>query len=158
MLDRDNLDDALEVAAQIPAAADAGGAVELWPMAEFRQDDGPQPDWWLALLFEPRDTAPDPGSTAWEQGVREHSRFGEEFGSVLRGGGALYPAVAATTLRVRDGQMLVTDGPVVESTEVASGLYFLAAADRDSAAALAAQIPVVGKGGVELRRIVDMGE
>lgn len=159
VLDRDNLDDALDVAAQIPAAADAGGAVELWPMVEFRQDDGPQPDWWLALLFEPGDTAPGPGSAAWEQGVREeHSRFGEEFGSVLRGGGALYPAVAATTVRVRDGQMLVTDGPFVESTEVASRLYFLAAADRDSAATVAAQIPVAGKGGVELRRIVDMGE
>ncbi|MGB2923356.1 MAG: DUF6596 domain-containing protein [Mycobacterium sp.] len=106
-------------------------------MAEFRQDDGPQPDWWLALLFEPHDTAPDPGSAAWEEGVREHAGFGGKFGSVIRGGGALYPAVAATTVRVRDGQVLVTAGPFMESAAVDSGLYFLAAPDGDSAAAFA---------------------
>lgn len=156
VLDRDNLDDAIELAAQIPAASDAGGAVELWPMAEFRQDDGGQADWWLALLFEPRDTAPEPGSDDWDQGMQEHIAFGEKFGSVIRGGGALYPAVAATTVRVRDGQALVTDGPFAESAEVTSGLYYLTAVDRDSAAAVAAQIPVATKGGVELRQIVDM--
>ena len=157
VLDRDNLDEALELAAQIPAAGDAGGAVELWPMVDYRQDEGAQADWWLALLFEPRDMTLDPGSAEWQRGVEEHVVFGEKHGPVIRGGGALHPAVAATTVRVRDGQMVVTDGPFAESAEVVNGLYYLAAADRDGAVTLAAQIPVGDKGGIELRRVVDMG-
>lgn len=157
VIDRDNLDDALEVAAQIPAAGDDGGAVELWPMVEFRQDDGPQPDWWLALLFEPQSAVSHPESDEWRAGLLEHAAFGEKFGGVIRGGGALYPPTSATTVRVRDGNVIVTDGPFAESAEVANGLYFLAADYRDAAAAVAAQIPVGEKGGVELRRMVDIG-
>lgn len=157
VIDRDNLDDALEVAAQIPAAGDDGGAVELWPMVKFRQDNGPQPDWWLALLFEPQSAVSHPESDEWRAGLLEHAAFSEKFGGVIRGGGALHPPTSATTVRVRDGNVIVTDGPFAESAEVANGLYFLAASDRDAAAAVAAHIPVGEKGGVELRRMVDIG-
>lgn len=158
VIDRDNLDDALEVAAQIPAAGDDGGAVELWPMVEFRQDEGSQPDWWLALLFEPQSAVSHPDSDEWRAGLREHAAFGERFGGVIRGGGALHPPASATTVRVRDGRVIVTDGPFAESAEVANGVYFLAASERDAAVTVAAQIPVGEKGGIELRRMVDIGE
>lgn len=158
VLDCENLDDALEVAAQIPAAADDGGAVELWPMVEFRQHEGSQADWWVALLYEPQHAALDPASAEWEAGVAEHVKFGQTHGDSLRGGGALHPPQTATTVRVRDGRTLITDGPFSETAEIVNGLYFLAAASRDDAVRIAAQIPIGPKGGVEVRQVVDMTE
>ncbi|MFB1297108.1 YciI family protein [Mycobacterium sp. pW049] len=156
VLDCQNLDDALEVAAQIPAASDDGGAVELWPMVEFHQHEGAQADWWAALLYEPQDAALEPSSTEWQAGVAEHARFGATHGDSLRGGGALYPPQTATTVRVRDARMLITDGPFSETAEIVNGLYFIAAPNRDDAVAVAAQIPIGPKGGVEVRQVVDM--
>ncbi len=158
VLDCENLDNALELAAQIPAASDDGGAVELWPMVEFRQSEGSQADWWVALLYEPQDAAVEPGSAAWELAIAEHDKFGQAHGSMLRGGGALHPPTTATTVRVRDGRTLITDGPFIESAEIVNGLYFIAAPCRDDAVAVAAQIPIGSKGGVEVRQVVDMAE
>lgn len=156
VLDCADLDAALELAAQIPAASDEGGAVEVWPMVEYGQAEGPQADWWTALLFEPRDDALDPASADWEAGAAEHAAFGERFGDHLRGGGALHPPSTATTVRVRDGRSLITDGPFTESAEIVNGLYYIAATDCDDALAVAARIPVGTRGGVELRRMVDL--
>jgi hypothetical protein len=58
-------------------------------------------------------------------------------------------------VRVRDGEVLVTDGPYVEGAEVASGFYLLGAADRDEAAKLAAMIPASA---VELRQLMGVSE
>ena len=63
-------------------------------------------------------------------------------GDAVLAGGALHPIATATTVRVRDGEVLVTDGPFSESAEVVGGFYVLAAADLDAAVALAALIPV----------------
>lgn len=158
VFDCENLDEALTLAAACPAANDPehGGAVELWPMAEWRTDEGRQSDWWLALLLEPYDAPAAPGTIEWERGVEEHYAFGQSVGSRLRGGGALFPPSSATTVRVRDGRTLLTDGPFAESAEVVNGLYMFAASDRASATAVAAQIPIGPKGGVELRQIVDL--
>ena len=56
----------------------------------------------------------------------------------------------ATTVRVRDGQVLLTDGPYVEGAEIATGFYLLAATDRDEAVKLAAMIPASA---VQLRQL-----
>jgi hypothetical protein len=57
------------------------------------------------------------------------------------GGAALHDPSTATTVRVRDGDVIVTDGPYVEGAEVATGVYLLDAADRDEAIKLASMIP-----------------
>ena len=56
----------------------------------------------------------------------------------------------ATTVRVRDGQRLITDGPFAEGAEVANGFYLLRAADSDEAIKVASMIPAST---VQLRRL-----
>ena len=73
------------------------------------------------------------------------------------GGHALQPTVTATTLRVRDGKTLTTDGPFAETKEQLGGYYLLEAKDLDEAIRLAARIPSAKYGCVEVRPIVDFG-
>jgi hypothetical protein len=61
----------------------------------------------------------------------------------------------AKTVRVRDGEALVTDGPYVETKEQIGGYFLAELADLDQAIALAARIPVVRKGSVEIRPLVE---
>ncbi|MBJ8344347.1 YciI family protein [Antrihabitans sp. YC2-6] len=156
VFETENLDDCLQLVQKIPAAAD--GYVEVWPMAEYMQAEGAQSDWWLALLLEPPGDIVAPGTPEWDAGAAEHVRFGEKVGDVIRGGGSLHLPDSVTTVRVHDGQVLLTDGPFTESAEVANGLYMFAAPDREAATAIAVQIPLGDKGRVELRQIVDLGE
>ncbi|MGK2851058.1 MAG: YciI family protein [Candidatus Limnocylindrales bacterium] len=74
---------------------------------------------------------------------------------VLRAGEALHPAAAATTVRVRDGQTLTTDGPFAETKEILGGFYVVEVADLDEALGYAAMIPGSKTGSVEVRPIVD---
>ena len=58
------------------------------------------------------------------------------------GGAALHPVETATTVRVQDGQMLVTDGPFADTEkEIFAGFYLVEADDLDQATELAARIP-----------------
>ena len=71
------------------------------------------------------------------------------------GGAALHPVETATTVRVHDGQMLVTDGPFADTKEIFAGFYLLEADDLDQATELAARIPAARSGGsVEIRPVV----
>lgn len=144
-----NLDEALALARDIPAAQH--GAVEVWPT--YHTFD---PDWsgaggqWLALLLEPPASAHTPGTPEWQAVAARHGEFAAAAGDHIVGGAALHDATTATTVRVRDGQVLLTDGPYVEGAEIATGFYLLAAADRDEAVKLAAMIPASA---VELRQL-----
>jgi hypothetical protein len=71
------------------------------------------------------------------------------------GGAALHPVETATTVRVRDGQTLVTDGPFADTKEIFAGFYLLEADDLNQATEIAARIPAVRVGGsVEVRPVV----
>jgi hypothetical protein len=70
------------------------------------------------------------------------------------GGEALMPSATATTVRVRDGKTLTTDGPFAESKEVLGGFYVLECKDLDEAIATAALIPGAQQGGIEVRPLV----
>jgi hypothetical protein len=74
-------------------------------------------------------------------------------GSYL-GGEALQPVATATTVRVRDGKTLTTDGPFAETREQLGGFYLVEAADLDEAIALAAAIPGARAGSIEVRPIL----
>jgi hypothetical protein len=71
---------------------------------------------------------------------------------------ALEPTTAATTVRVRAGRTLVTDGPFAETREQLLGFYMVAARDLDDAIAIAARIPDAGIGSVEIRPIREFAE
>jgi hypothetical protein len=71
------------------------------------------------------------------------------------GGAELQPAATATTVRVRDGQSLTTDGPFAETKEVLGGLYLFEADNLDDAIAVAARIPAAAYGSIEVRPLVE---
>jgi len=77
---------------------------------------------------------------------------------VLLGGEALMPVATATTVRVRDGQALTTDGPFAETKEQLGGFYFLECADADEALAWARKLPNVSYGSVEVRPVMHFPE
>jgi hypothetical protein len=71
------------------------------------------------------------------------------------GGARLKPVETATTVRVPDGEPLITDGPFADTKEVFGGFYVLEADDLDAALELAARIPAARLGGsVEVRPMV----
>ena len=68
----------------------------------------------------------------------------------------LEPATTATTVRVQDGEVLLTDGPFADTKEVFGGWYLLEADDLDAAIAVAERIPALRTGGgVEIRPLVE---
>lgn len=68
----------------------------------------------------------------------------------------LYPVDTATTVRVREGEVLLTDGPFAETREQLGGYYILDCADLDEALELAARCPRAANGSVEVRPMVDV--
>ena len=107
---------------------------------------------YVALIWEKWDTDEDVSA---EQFVR-HTAFGQEAGEagVLRGGSALHPVSAASTVRLRDDEVLMTDGPFVESKEQLSGYYVLECDDLDEAISWAARIPGARHGAIEVRPLL----
>lgn len=73
-------------------------------------------------------------------------------------GEALHPITSATTVRVREGKTLTTDGPFAETHEQLGGYYVIDCKDLDEAIALAAKIPGASTGSVEIRPVVDFSQ
>lgn len=68
----------------------------------------------------------------------------------------LHPVNTATSVRVRDGKKLVTDGPFAETREQLGGYFLIEAADLDEAIAVASRIPGARKGTVEVRPVMEI--
>jgi hypothetical protein len=84
--------------------------------------------------------------------------FGEEMGAkgVLQGGERLQPVGTATTVRVRDGEVLTSDGPFAETKEQLGGFYLVECKDLDEAIEVASRIPGAKVGSIEVRPIWEM--
>ena len=74
----------------------------------------------------------------------------------MKAGDALQPTATATTVRVRDGKTLVTDGPFAETREQLGGYYLVEAKDLDEATKLAARIPGAQVGSIEVRPVMQL--
>jgi hypothetical protein len=74
----------------------------------------------------------------------------------MKAGDALQPTSTATTVRVRDGKTLTTDGPFAETKEQLGGYYLVEAKDLDQATKLAAGIPGARVGSIEVRPIMQL--
>ncbi|WP_371423739.1 YciI family protein [Tardiphaga sp.] len=92
----------------------------------------------------------------------ENQKMLEEYGaftqSIVQSGNfkaadRLQPTTTATTVRVRDGKTLTTDGPFAETHEQLAGYYLVEAKDLDAALAIAARIPSARIGSIEVRPI-----
>jgi len=74
----------------------------------------------------------------------------------MRAGDGLQPTSTATTVRVRDGKTLTTDGPFAETKEQLGGYYLVEAKDLDEATKIAARIPGARIGSVEVRPVMQL--
>jgi hypothetical protein len=72
------------------------------------------------------------------------------------GANPLHPTATATTVRVREGRRLVTDGPFAETREQLGGYFLVDADDLDEALSIAERIPMVRAGTVEVRPVVEL--
>jgi len=102
--------------------------------------------------------------TLWQRMTEEE--MGKSFGEymaytqalaeagVLRGGAPLHPTPTATTVRVRGGKTLTTDGPFAETKEQLGGYYLLDVATLDEALAWAAKCPGAKLGSIEVRPVM----
>lgn len=100
-------------------------------------------------------------------GTPEADALLEEYFAVnraLRAAGINQPSdeldgpATATTVRIRNGELLVSDGPFIESKEQLGGFYIVEAASVEEAADWAAMIPGVRTGAIEIRPLVDYSE
>jgi hypothetical protein len=90
----------------------------------------------------------------------------QEYGAFTQGlkasgrhlaGEPLQPTSTATTIRVRDGKTVTTDGPFAETREQLGGFYIVQAKNLDEATEIAARIPGARMGSIEVRPIMEMG-
>ena len=114
---------------------------------------------YLFLLQTADDGPPAPGSpeaaqmfTDYQVALGEMARAG-----VLLDCAPLQGASLATTVRVRDGQTMLTDGPAAELKEQVGGYTLVECADLDQALHFAAMLPAATAGSVEVRAVIDTG-
>jgi hypothetical protein len=112
------------------------------------------------MLLIHQGSTPLPGSDAWESlSENEKGAVYAAYKAInenpgITPGQQLQPPETATTVRVQDGQTLITDGPFVEIKEAIGGYLLFEADDLDAAIELAAQIPAARMGGaIEVRPI-----
>ena len=107
----------------------------------------------LLIYVEPWESTPEQDAEVMEA-YNTFSREVAEAG-IMRGGEALHEAKTATSVRVRNGQTLVTDGPFAETKEEFGGFYLIEAPNLDEAIKWAAKIPGAVRGTIEVRPVVD---
>ena len=111
------------------------------------------------LLIYTQEPTEAPSAEAIAAEMEAYNAFTREVrdrGAML-GGEALHPTTSATTVRVRDGQTVATDGPFAETKEALGGYYLIEARDLDEAIELAAKIPGARHGSIEIRPILEFG-
>ena len=88
----------------------------------------------------------------------EYMRFTEDIkkSGHYQAGAPLQPVATATSVRVRNGKPLVTDGPFAETREQLGGYYLIEAKDLDEAIAIAGKIPSVRLGTIEIRPVMEI--
>jgi hypothetical protein len=87
----------------------------------------------------------------------EYAKFAEDMGrrGMMIDGAELRPTAAATTVRVRDGRALVTDGPFAETKEQLGGYFVIDCESIDDAIEAAGRIPSARNGSIEVRPLVE---
>jgi hypothetical protein len=110
---------------------------------------------YMALIYADEEAWSTFSDAEREAAYEQYRAFGREAeaAGVLAGGNELGPTRDATTVRVRDGETLVTDGPYAEIKEALGGFYLLECDSLDDALAWAARIPGAEHGSVEVRPV-----
>lgn len=111
---------------------------------------------YMCLLYTPDHRTNDDAERDASDDIAEHVKLARE--AVARRAyvtcGALALPDSATTVRIRDGELVLSDGPFAETAEVLGGYYVFDCADLDEAIELAAKLPAARDGSVEVRPMV----
>ena len=107
----------------------------------------------LLIYVEPPQVAPSDEENAAVMAAYNQFTADAVAADVMRGGEALEDAKTATSVRVRNGQTLVTDGPFAETKEEFGGFYLIEAPNLDEAIKWAARIPGAVRGTIEVRPV-----
>jgi hypothetical protein len=113
---------------------------------------------YMLLIYSPTEGGPSPEEMAAEMPRWYGYTQSLQDAGILVAGDPLHPVDAATTVRVRDGETQITDGPFAETKEILGGYYILDSPDLDTALAHAARVPNVHYGSIEVRPVMDLSE
>lgn len=114
---------------------------------------------YLLTLYREPNAGPADGSPEQAAEMPRWMEFGAaltEAGGMIAGE-ALHGTDTATTVSIRNGEVITTDGPFAETKEVLGGFYLIDVADLDAAQEWAAKIPLASYGSVEIRPIMELG-
>ena len=108
----------------------------------------------MLLIYDDPAHAPGPG--AQEERYADWLNYTNSLvaSGAMVAGAPLEGVESATTVRVRDGDTNITEGPFAETEEILGGYYLVDVADREAALELAAQMPNIEHGSVEVRPVV----
>ena len=107
----------------------------------------------LLIYGDPSEAPPEAQSEAHLQRWFDYTQQLQESGA-MKAGDALQMPDTATTVRVRDGETLLTDGPFAETKEILGGYYLIDVEDLDAALRWAAKMPNIEYGAVEARPVM----
>ena len=111
---------------------------------------------YMLLIYNPVEGGPSPEEMAAQH--HRWNRYTEDLkdAGLLVAGDALQGVDVATTVRVREGQAQITDGPFAETKEFLAGYYLIDAPDLDTALGWAERMPNIAYGSTEVRPIWDL--
>lgn len=166
LIDVENLNEAITVASRLPAAKK--GTVEIRPV--FPLEGLPADQWnadrgaewnqspYMLLCYDDEQAWNAAGPDALHAAMQEAVELTHELHS--RGqyvsASPLHPVSAATSVRIREGKRLVTDGPFAETREFLGGYYLIYARDLNEAISIAGRHSGARVGTVEVRRIFEL--
>ena len=112
----------------------------------------------MLLIYSEPDAGPADGSPEQAAEMKDWYAVTQEMvdAGVMISGEALHPVESATTVRVRDGETISTDGPFAETKEILGGYYAIDVANLDEALSWAAKLPATPYGSVEVRPIFEL--
>lgn len=115
-----------------------------------------------ACLIYSDESAPErakPGDPAFDEMISDYRKFGQDVdeAGVFIAGEPLGPIETATSVQLRNGEVIATDGPFAETKEQLGGFYILDCDTLDEAIKWASQIPTAAFGTIEVRPVPDFG-
>ncbi len=112
------------------------------------------------LLYADEATNPDYTTAEGAAEMQQWFEYSQELmaAGAMAGGEALQDVETATTVRVRDGKTITADGPFAETKETIGGFYLIDVENLDEAIKWAEKIPLIGRGSVEVRPVMEFEE
>lgn len=115
---------------------------------------------YLCLIYDDEKTINQMSKTENDAFMGEYFSFTNDIqkSGHYDAGEALQPVATATTVRIRKGELSITDGPFAETKEQLGGFYLIKATDLNEAIQIASRIPSVRTGSIEVRPVVDFSQ